>query len=172
MDSLMQAMHLIDKHSDKIPEGDYLEICNNLKKAYTTRTDPLLFFDYENIRICPDDGDLNIAYFYIDHYFERAIDTDGDFIQSQINYLENEISLHSPLQRISKSLRERVLRQYCTIGGVCLLYTLRAHELRRTSYAVFCLKKKKQQKQPQPQQLSVTLTYDTPPTITITHKHH
>lgn len=114
----MQAMHLIDKHSDKIPEGDYLEICNNLKKAYTTRTDPLLFFDYENIRICPDDGDLNIAYFYIDHYFERAIDTDGDFIQSQINYLENEISLHSPLQRISKSLRERVLRQYCTIGGV------------------------------------------------------
>lgn len=118
MDSLMQAMHLIDKHSDKIPEGDYLEICNNLKKAYTTRTDPLLFFDYENIRICPDDGDLNIAYFYIDHYFERAIDTDGDFIQSQINYLENEISLHSPLQRISKSLRERVLRQYCTIGGV------------------------------------------------------
>ena len=114
----MQAMHLIDKHSDKIPEGDYLEICNNLKKAYTTRTDPLLFFDYENIRICPDDGDLNIAYFYIDHYFERAIDTDGDFIQSQINYLENEISLHSPLQRISKSLRERVLRQHCTIGGV------------------------------------------------------
>ena len=38
MDSLMQAMHLIDKHSDKIPEGDYLEIGQLGAYALTFRT--------------------------------------------------------------------------------------------------------------------------------------
>jgi len=33
MENLLKAMQLIDKHSKVLLEGDYLEICNNLKSA-------------------------------------------------------------------------------------------------------------------------------------------
>ncbi len=44
MDELLEVMQLIDKNSDKLSEGDYLDICNRLKNAYSKRADPEFFF--------------------------------------------------------------------------------------------------------------------------------
>ncbi len=53
MDDLLSVMQIIDRNSEKFAEGDYLEVCNLLKKAYNKRSDPVFFFDYENFGIPP-----------------------------------------------------------------------------------------------------------------------
>ena len=35
-DPIRKVMTLVDAHKESIPEGDYLEICNNLKLIYAT----------------------------------------------------------------------------------------------------------------------------------------
>ena len=44
MAELQRVMQIIDQNSNVLPEGDYLEVCNLLKKSYDTRTDPMYLF--------------------------------------------------------------------------------------------------------------------------------
>lgn len=118
MENLLRAMQLIDKHSSIIPEGDYLEICNNLKGAYNKRSDPIFFFDYENFRINTPSDDVSVIQYFQDYFIGRAIDIDNDFIQVQIRYLDDEIAYHQPIIRNSKPLRARVIRHYCCIYNI------------------------------------------------------
>lgn len=118
MENLLRAMQLIDEHSSKIPEGDYLEICNNLKSAYNKRSDPVLFFDYENFRIAPMSDNQHVLRYFNNYFIDRAVEIDSDFVHIQMNYLESELSNHQPIRRISKPLRERVLRHYYRIYTV------------------------------------------------------
>jgi hypothetical protein len=82
MDNLLGAMQIIDRNSTKFAEGDYLEVCNLLKKAYDRRSDPVYFFNYDDFRILPvgsESSGIIFEYFY-DHYFEKALQFDSDFI--------------------------------------------------------------------------------------------
>ena len=120
MDDLLQVLQLIDKHSKILPEGDYLELCKHLKKAYNKRADPVYFFDYEDFRIPsigPSQETLN--YFY-DYYFDKALNMYGDFIQGQISYLEKELIEAQPIKRITKKIREKVVRHYWYMHGLTL----------------------------------------------------
>jgi len=118
MENLLKAMQLIDKHSKVLPEGDYLEICNNLKSAYNKRSDPVMFFDYDNFHIIPTSDDQRVVSYFNNYYIDRSIELDSDFNQLQINYLEGELSSHQPIRRTSKPMRERVLRHYSRIHDV------------------------------------------------------
>ena len=91
MENLLKAMQLIDKHSNVLPEGDYLEICNNLKSAYNKRSDPVMFFDYVNFHIIPMSDDQRVVSYFNNYYIDRSIELDSDFNQLQINYLESEL---------------------------------------------------------------------------------
>ena len=51
MAELQRVMQIIDQNSNVLPEGDYLEVCNLLKKSYDTRTDPMYLFNYDDFRI-------------------------------------------------------------------------------------------------------------------------
>jgi hypothetical protein len=82
MDNLLGAMQIIDRNSTKFAEGDYLEVCNLLKKAYDRRSDPVYFFNYDDFRILPvgsESSGIIFEYFY-DHYFEKALQFDSDSI--------------------------------------------------------------------------------------------
>ena len=118
MNELLQAMQLIDKHSDKLPEGDYLELCKHLKNAYNRRADPVYFFDYDNFTV-PHIGpsEETIQYFH-DYYFDKALSVDSDFIHGQISYLEKELVDAQPIKRITKKIREKVIKHYCYIHGL------------------------------------------------------
>ena len=118
MDDLLQAMQLIDKHSDKLPEGDYLEICNCLKNAYNKRADPVYFFDYDTFSIPQIGPTREIFQYFHDYYFDKALSIDSDFIHGQITYLEKEIQEGQPIQRITKKVRNDVKRHYCFIHGL------------------------------------------------------
>jgi hypothetical protein len=118
MDDLLRAMQLIDKHSDVLPEGDYLDICNHLKNAYNRRTDPVYFFDYDNFTILPIGPSNETFQYFHDYYFDKALNVDSDFIQGQISYLQKELNEARPIRRITKTVRDRVIRHYCHIHGI------------------------------------------------------
>jgi len=118
MNDLLQAMQLIDKNSNKLPEGDYLEICNHLKEAYNQRADPVYFYDYENFTIpevCPTS---EVYQYFRDYYFDKALCMDSDFIVGQINYLEKELLDNQPIKRITKNVKNDVRKHYCYILGL------------------------------------------------------
>jgi len=118
MNDLLRAMQLIDKFSNKIPEGDYLELCNCLKTAYNKRVDPVYFFDYDTFMI-PEIGPSEDTYrYFYDHYFDRALNIDSDFIQGQITYLKKELQDGQPIKRITKNVRNEVRKHYCCIHGL------------------------------------------------------
>lgn len=118
MDDLLRAMQLIDKHSDKLPEGDYLDICNHLKRAYNKRVDPVYFFDYDDFAILPIGPSAETFQYFHDYFFDKALNLDSDYIRGQISYLEKELGECRPVKRITKRVRDRVLRHYCQIHGV------------------------------------------------------
>ena len=118
MENLLKAMQVLDRNSSLIPEGDYLEICNYLKAAYNQRSDPESFFDYENFRILPSSDNDGITSYFFNHYIDTALELDIDFIYNQISYLESELVNYKSIRRISKPLKNRVLRHYCRIYNV------------------------------------------------------
>lgn len=120
MDKLLNAMQIIDRNSDKFAEGEYLELCNLLKEAYDKRVDPVYFFNYNDFRILPigeDSSNLTFQYFY-DHYFEKALQFDSDFIQGQLNYLQREYENAGPIRRITQSVRDMVEIHCYSIYGI------------------------------------------------------
>ena|SRR6056300_595318 len=118
MNELLRVMQLVDKHSDKLPEGDYLEICKQLKNAYNKRADPVYFFDYDTFMIPQIGPTREVFQYFYDHYFDKALNMDSDFLQGQISYLRKELADAQPIKRITKNVRNDVRRHYCCIHGL------------------------------------------------------
>jgi hypothetical protein len=118
MDDLLRVMQIIDSHSNVLPEGDYLELCKHLKNAYNKRADPVYFFDYEDFRIHPIGETRETFQYFYDYYFDKALNIDSDFIQGQITYLRKELVEAQPIKRITKKVKERVIKHYCYMNGL------------------------------------------------------
>jgi hypothetical protein len=116
MTELLRVMQIIDENSNVLPEGDYLEVCNLLKKSYDVRTDPVFLFDYEDFRIPSIEHVDTFRYFY-DYYYDMGLRMDSDFIHGQIRYLEDELDTNQPLKRITKTIRATVMRHCCMMHG-------------------------------------------------------
>ena len=116
MTELLRVMQIIDENSTLLPEGDYLEVCNLLKKSYDVRTDPVFLFEYDNFRIPPVAPIDTFRYFY-DYYYDKGLRMDSDFIHGQIRYLEDELDTNQPLKRITKTIRATVMRHCCMMHG-------------------------------------------------------
>ena len=114
MENLLRVMQIIDKHSDSFAEGEYLEVCNLLKDAYNKRADPVYLFDYDNFAIAPVGTTSLIFEYFYDYYFEKGLSMDSEFIQGQIDYLQREYEMATPIRRITKKIRDKVER-HCGI---------------------------------------------------------
>lgn len=117
MDDLQSVMQILDRNSGKFAEGDYLEVCNLLKKAYNKRSDPVFFFDYENFSIPPTQETQHVYQYFNDFYFDKALNLDSDFLQGQINYLQKELMEYQPIRRASKYVKESVEQHYFMLYG-------------------------------------------------------
>lgn len=113
MNELSAVMQLIDRNSDKLPEGDYLEICNRLKKVYSERNDPVFFFDYENFEIPMIGPTGEVHDYFYEHYIDQAINLDMDYITSEIEYLRKELTQIQPLVRKTKNLKTVAVKHHC-----------------------------------------------------------
>ena len=138
MTELLRVMQIIDENSNVLPEGNYLELCNLLKKAYEVRTDPVFLFQYEHFRIPPIAPVDMFRYFY-DYYYDKSLRMDSDFIHGQIRYLEDELDTSQPLKRITKNIRAIVMRHCCMMNGdmTCEL-TLEDMNLNATEFRNLC----------------------------------
>lgn len=113
MDELLSVMQLIDKNVDKLPEGDYLEICNRLKKAYNKRADPEFFFDYETFDIPQLGPTQEVHDYFRNYYMDQAISLESDYLSGQIEYLRKELESTHTLKRRTKFIQETCVRHYC-----------------------------------------------------------
>lgn len=118
MEDLMSIMQIIDRYTDKISEGDYLEICDKLKQAYNKRSDPVYMFDYDNFTIPPVGPDEVTVHHFYDFYYERAVDLDSELLQDQMAYLHREYETYQPLRRASPRIKEQVKTHFCRIHGL------------------------------------------------------
>lgn len=118
MEDLLRAMQVVDKNSDVIPEGDYLQLCNHLKEAYNKKTQTVTFFNYDHFSLEIPAESMDIREHFMDHFFNKAIELDIDFIQGQIHYLEKEMRHYEKLTRVSKDVKRVVRDHYCTIHNI------------------------------------------------------
>jgi len=118
MEDLQSVMSIIDRYTEAITEGDYLELCNKLRDAYNKRTDPVYMFDYENFSIPPVGPDNRTLQYFYDTFYERAVDFDSDFVNEQLAYLTRELEMNQPLKRISPRIKEQVKYHYCRMQNI------------------------------------------------------
>ena len=122
MEDLRAVMRLIDENAVKLPEGDYLEICNRLQSIFRTREaiEMTPIFDYENFNFYVEDvTDTALDHFY-DHFYTESIENDIDFLHAQRNYLKNEFIQYKPIKRVTKYIKHQAIVHYCLMHKVTL----------------------------------------------------
>jgi len=131
MEDLRHVMRIIDDNSQNLSEGDYLRICNLLQNVYKSREAKEMtpIFDYENFNIyVPIDDDRVVDYFY-DYFYGSSLDNDVAFLESQQEYLQNELERCKPIKRITKYVKTQAIKHYCWM-----------HDVRLDDYTEECLK--------------------------------
>ena len=118
MEDLRDVLQIIDRYTDKISDGDYLELCDKLKRAYNKRSDPVYLFDYENFSIPAIGSDEDTTRYFYDYFYERAVELDMSFVVDQLGYLHREYETNQPLKRCSPRIKEQVKEHFCNIQGV------------------------------------------------------
>jgi hypothetical protein len=122
MEDLRHVMRIIDENSVKLPEGDYLEICNRLQNIFRNREvkEMTPIVDYEHFEIYMEGvTDTALDYFY-DRYYSESLDRDIEFLMYQKRYLESEINCMKPLKRITKFTKYHAIRHYCQMHEIVL----------------------------------------------------
>jgi hypothetical protein len=140
MDDLKNVMRVIDKNSDKLPEGDYLELCNLLRNVFRNqeRKEMNNLFDYENFHIHVNGQSDDVLDYFYDIYFQTSLDNECMFLKSQMTYLESELEIYRPIQRISKNVKLDAIRHYCSLNKISIRHytpdTFREYQMQNNLY--------------------------------------
>jgi hypothetical protein len=120
MDDIRHIFNIIDKNSNTIPEGDYIEVCNKLKGVYNhilSDTTPTLF-DMNQYQVQPVNVDENSAYFLMQEFFDQTRNFEIDFIEAQIRRLNDMLTWVQPIYRIGKEIKKLAIRHFCVINVI------------------------------------------------------
>lgn len=122
MEDLRHVMRVIDENSHNLSEGDYLQVCNLLQKVYKAYEMKGMtnLFDYENFAFHAPVVDDEAADYFYDHFYERSISCDIDFLDYQSMYLRNEIKQAKPLKRVTKYIKTQAIKHYCWLHDIQL----------------------------------------------------
>jgi len=122
MEDLKNVMRLIDENATKLPEGDYLDICNGLQKIYRDRERRELpfIFDYENFNVFLADQPDNVLDYFYDNYFSVSLMNEDWFLTSQRQCLLYELNSNKPIKRITKNIKCSAIKHYCRIHKIQL----------------------------------------------------
>jgi hypothetical protein len=122
MDDLRAIMQIVDEHSNVLPEGAYLDICQRMRRLYNNKENAMTrLFDYEqpivSLHANPDERSD------VDEYFERiyyaaALTNDIDFLENQLTYLVNLKEEVEPMKRVSKYTKMFCVKHYCKIHNI------------------------------------------------------
>lgn len=120
MDDLKNAMRVVDEISDKLPEGKYLELCNLLRNVYRKNDSKEMnnLIDYESFDMFVRGQSTEVLDYFYDFYFQTSLNNECMFLKSQMSYLENELEISRPIQRISKNIKYDAIRHYCFLNKI------------------------------------------------------
>jgi len=122
MEDLRNVMRVIDENSHKLSEGDYLTLCNLLRKIYNhkQKEEWSTLVDYEQFDLfVPGERDDVLDHFY-DHFYNESIANEEAFLRCQLGYLENELNNHKPIKRVTKYVKYNAILEYCRLNNVRL----------------------------------------------------
>jgi len=117
-DDLKHAMQIIDKHADKMPDGDYLELCNVMRDIYKneveTITDTItgrsIFPEgmlIDNIEL----DDESVRHFQ--NVYENSMRAfDVQLKEMEIKMIDKLIKNIKTIRRITPKIRTRALHHY------------------------------------------------------------
>lgn len=140
MEDLQNVMRVIDKNSDKLPEGDYLELCNLLRNVFRNEERKVVntIFNYENFDLYVPGQHPRVTDYFYDNYFTTSINHDRMLLRSQIMHLEDELEYSRPLQRISKYVKQDALIHYCSMNDInideCNEESLKQYKINNGTY--------------------------------------
>jgi len=123
-DELKTVMRLIDKNSDKLPEGDYLELCNTMRDIYRgyTPEPPRIARSVFEEGISLEDvelGEDELRYFY-EHYEHRMRTIDVRLKRAELDMINKIIKESAPIRRITKKVQTQVIDHFCKINELNL----------------------------------------------------
>ena len=122
MEDLRSVMQVIDQNAHILPEGDYLKLCNLMRKLYTNTSQKSMqtIVDYETFDISTlHESDEVLDHFH-DYFYNESLMNEECFIGSQIEYLLRELEYNKPMKRITKHVKTTAIIQYCSLHGIHL----------------------------------------------------
>lgn len=122
MEDLRTVMQVIDQNAHNLPEGDYLKLCNTMRKLYKDKNSQQLrtIVDYENFDIISQNEPDDVLDHFHDYFYNESLINEEYFIETQLEYLRRELTLNNPIKRVTKSIKEKAITQYCIIHGIQL----------------------------------------------------
>lgn len=132
MEDLKTAMRLIDSNSKNICEGDYLEICRNLKDAYddleetknSTSDHPYFGFDGRVFPETIDLGDINLpdaSIIHLDNSFGREMCLmEIEMKKAEIRVIKKLLKKNQEIHRITERWRSEAVFIFCKVHDITL----------------------------------------------------
>ena len=128
MENLQSLMRCLDDISKMIPEGTYLEMCDNLKKVHDTipkrverrvpfmPVQPTQIIDDSDSETESDDGDEPWNPEWYDEWSqnEEALRR----LLADLKVAKTVIRVSKPIQRITKSVRESAMKHFATYNRI------------------------------------------------------
>jgi len=140
MEDLQNVMRVIDQNSDKLPEGDYLELCNLLRNVFRNEERKIVntIFNYDDFDLHVPGQHPRVTNYFYDNYLTTSINHDRMLLRSQIMHLEDELEYSRPLQRISKYVKQDALIHYCSMNDInideCNEESLKQYKINNGTY--------------------------------------
>lgn len=125
-DDLKNAMRIIDKHSDKMPDGDYLELCNIMRDMYRAEaddeTEPIsarsLFPEGLTLEDIAVDNDTRLHYYTDCENMMRS--TDIQLKEDEIKLLDKKIRGIKMLRRMTPTIMREAIKHYYEVHFIYL----------------------------------------------------
>ena len=113
MEELTHLMQLVDAHSERLPEGVYLDLCNSIKSVH----DELVDFTPEI-----DELEMDVSENNEEHYrdLEKSLHTHAMAMETVMKDMEKL----KPRKRLSNKLKTEAIKKFATETG---LHSLREY---------------------------------------------
>lgn len=123
-DDLKVLMQTVDEHSNVLPEGAYLEICQRLRNLFMKkeRARASTIFNYEEPIVSLNAPAMrNEVDQYFEHlYFTNAVVNEIEFLKHCIEYLNSLKMECAPIQRIGKYTKMHCVQHFAGIHNIRL----------------------------------------------------
>jgi len=122
MDDLKNAMQIIDRHADKLPEGEYLEFCNLMRNLYEDKQGNVddVRSVFTGVYIEQEGFEEDASDYFQRQFEERMYDMDVRLKSVEMDTIRDMIRELRPLQRITKNLKQNIIEHFSNINEITL----------------------------------------------------